>query len=213
MGSCAACGAPLGSVLVCEACGALRDAGAAPSPFEVLGLPAAFAVDPARLRRRLLELSRRIHPDFFGAAEPAVRALAERNTAQLNTAHQLLADEARRADHLVAALGGPRESEERAMPPEFLQEVLEWSEAIEDARAAAPGSPARTALAALAQGLDAEHARLLARLSALLTPLPERGARALTEARQRLNAVRYLERARREIAELALPRPPAPAPR
>ncbi len=203
MDSCPRCRAPLGSPLVCESCGALLPAGA-PDPFRALGLLPAFALDRDALRTRVLALSRRLHPDFFANAPEAERELAERNTAELNAAHLILADDVRRADWLVKHLGGPGEDEERAMPAPFLQEVLEWNEAIEEARRPAAGADARAALDGLARSLEAERAALIERAGALLDPLPARGSAALVEARKLLNATRYLDRALREIAELKL---------
>ena len=193
--------------MVCESCGELVDAGSSPTPFAVFGLEPSFALDPALLRARLLELARRVHPDFFAGEDVRRRELAEQASAQLNAAHQLLADEVRRADWLVTDLGGPRESEERAMPAEFLQEVLEWNEAIEEARESQPGSADRARLDPLGARLDEERAQRMREIAEKLSPLPARRAPALAETRKVLNAVRYLDRARREIRELRLALP------
>lgn len=202
--TCPRCAAPLSTPLLCESCGALLEADGASSPFELLGTEARFRIDPSAVRKRLLALSRRMHPDFFDAADAPTRALAERNTAELNAAYEVLTDDFRRADWLVRHLRGPSETEERQMPREFLAEVLEWNEAVEAARESAPGSPARTALVELGRSLATEHAGQIEALGALLTPLPPAGSPALTEARRRLNAVRYLDRTLHEIGELRL---------
>lgn len=203
MTACNQCGEGLGSVLVCEACGALQ-AVADVDPFAAFGIPRAYAIDDGLLRKRLLGLSRRMHPDFFGGAGDDERALAERNSAELNTAHKLLADDLRRADLLVRSLGGPGEDEERQMPQAFLMEVLEWNELLEEARAAAPGSPERGRLDGLETTLRAERASTMESVAGLLTPLPDRGAPALAETRRHLNAVRYLDRTLHTLAELRL---------
>jgi molecular chaperone HscB len=202
MAACPKCRAPLGTPLVCEKCGGLLEPVARATPFEILGLEPAFALDPSALRARVLALSRRVHPDYFAAGEPELRARAERNTAELNVAHQVLADELRRADWLVKHLGGPGEDEERSMPSEFLHEVLEWNEAIEAARAHGPSAQAE--LDELARRLSAERTATLKKIGALLTPLPARSSSVLAEIRKHLNAARYMDRALREIAELKL---------
>lgn len=206
MTSCPRCGARLGSLLACESCDALLDPPDDATPFALLGMPLSFEVDAAALKKRLLALSRRLHPDFFGTAAPAERARAERNSAALNAAHRLLSDEVSRADYLIAHLGGPRENEDRAMPAEFLQEVLEWNEAIEEAREAGPGSPAAAGLGPLAARLDGERSVEIETVGRLLSPPPPRGDARLGEARKHLNAIRYLDRSRRDIAELSLER-------
>jgi molecular chaperone HscB len=177
---------------------------AKPGPFEVLGLPLAFAVDTDDLRRRLLRFSRMMHPDYFAAAEPELRALAERNSAELNRAHEILSDDGRRADYLVTRLGGPSESEQRQMPQEFLMEVLEWNETLDDARGAGPGSPERAALDTLESALRTARTQTLADVAGGLTPLPEPGSAALFDTRKRLNGLRYLNKTLNEIAALRL---------
>jgi molecular chaperone HscB len=202
--TCPECGARPSSPLSCQACGALLEPARDATPFELLGEPVRYDVDAAALRPRLLRLARRIHPDFFAGAGADLRRRAEENSALLNAAFELLGDDARRADWLVRSLGGPSEEEERGMPAPFLAEVLEWNEAIESARDAAPGAPERAALDELEARLRAERAQVLLRIGELLTPLPPRGAPALIEARRKLNAARYLERALQEISELRL---------
>ena len=78
------------------------------------------------------------------------------------------------------------------MPKAFLLEVLEWNEALEEAREAPAGSPPRARLEALTGELERARGEALERLGALLTPLPPDGAPQLTEARRELNALRYL---------------------
>jgi len=176
------------------------------TPFELLGLSPVWAIDRSALRRRLLTITRLTHPDFFGDADADQRELAERNSAAANQAHETLSDDLARADWLVSSRGGPREGELRDMPQAFLMEVLEWNEALDDARAAAPGSPARERLSALRGELEGARAAALERLGAQLEPLPEPGAAALAAARRELNALRYVSRALEQIEALRLQR-------
>jgi molecular chaperone HscB len=194
----------LATPLACGACTALLELEGAPSPFEVLGVERAFVLDPGALRRRLLELARLVHPDYFATADAATRARAERASALLHQAFETLSDEVARADWLIADLGGPREGELRDMPKPFLLEVLEWNEALEEARAEGATEAARARLQALGSQLGAARSEALERLRARLTPLPARGAEALREARRELNALRYLERALEQIEALRL---------
>jgi molecular chaperone HscB len=202
--ACPSCGAIPRSPLLCESCGRLLEPRATPDPFEAFGLEPAFALDASALQKRLLTLSRALHPDFHGNAGPGLRRRAEENTALLNAAYAVLADDFRRADWLVRVLGGPREDEERSMPAKFLQEVLEWNEAIEEARAAAPGSPARRALVPLTERLRQERAHGMDAVARFLDPLPAPRDAVLRRVRQQLNALRYLDRALAGLGELAL---------
>jgi molecular chaperone HscB len=197
---CPHCGTIPASALVCEDCGELLEPRDPPSPFEVFGLEPAWKLDLAALSKRRLALTRALHPDFHGTADAETRRLAEDGMAALNQAHALLSDDFRRADWLVTSLGGPRESEERGLPPAFLQEVLEWNETIESAKEGGD----RGALVALERTLNAERGRAREALAAELEPLPKHASEPLRRARQILNSARYLERALRELGELAL---------
>lgn len=204
---CPECGEPRETPLVCAACGRLFEAPDA-GPFELFGLEPSFDVDAGELRKRLLRFTRLLHPDFFGSAPPAVRALAERNTADLNSAHEVLADDFRRATRVLADLGGPDEKAERQMPQTFLMEVMEWNEALEEARTAAPGSPPRAALDALRTELRDRRSQLMTEVGALLNELLAARAQPdparLTDARRLLNAVRYVDRSLSEMEALRL---------
>ncbi|MCP3917618.1 MAG: hypothetical protein GY711_18895 [bacterium] len=204
MSTCPSCGVELETPLGCAACGALLELGADATPFEILGLPIGYDVDPTDLRKRLLRFSRLVHPDFYATADEALRSRAESGSAALNSAHEIVADDARRADWLLRALEGPSETDERQMPQEFLMEVLEWNEALEEARESAPGSGARSALTPLEETLNAERASVLAEVARSLSPTPAPGAPALTETRKRLNALRYLDRTLAEMRALRL---------
>jgi len=202
--SCPQCWARLSTPLFCETCHELLDPEGARSPFETLGVEPGYELNAMALRKRLLALSRRMHPDYFASADAATRERAQRNTAELNAAFEIVSNEFRRADWLVKSLGGPGEDEERQMPAEFLSEVLEWNETVEEARAAEPGTPARAALNDLDRELRAEREQVMGEISELLTPLPESHAPELAQVRRRLNAVRYLDRTLEQIAELKL---------
>ena len=204
MSDCPRCGAHLATPLACGACGALLEIEGTPSPFEILGVPGNFALDSSALRKRLLELARLVHPDYFATADAATRARAERASALLHQAFETLSDEVARADWLIGDLGGPREGELRDMPKTFLLEVLEWNEALDEAREQGATDAARARLKSLGSQLSAARGEALERLRAHLTPLPARGAEALREARRELNSLRYLERALEQVEALRL---------
>jgi molecular chaperone HscB len=205
MAVCPECGAELETLLGCAACGAPLATADDVTPFAAFGLEPAAAIDARELKQRLLRFSRIVHPDFHGS-DPARRALAERSTAALNDAYAVLSDDAARYDWLVRHLGGPDQDTERQMPQAFLMEVMEWNEALEEAREAPPDAPLPGALEALAGTWRSERARALDEVAGALTPLPERAAEALTRARRKLNAVRYLDRALTELRALRLAR-------
>ncbi len=200
--TCPACGTALNSPLVCESCGELLEPEPGLTPFAVFGLEPAAEVAADALRKRLLALTRRTHPDFFGS-DPGARRRAESNTAALNEAWDVLSDDIRRANWLLGYLGGPDEKAERDMPQSFLLEVMEWNEAVEEARAAGADTDATRTLTTLEAELLAERTSLVTRIREGLLPLPTDTDR-LVELRRLMNAVRYLDRTLHEIAELRL---------
>lgn len=204
MAVCPHCQAALETPVFCAVCNRPLAVAEDVDPFAVLGLTPNFTVDAKDLRKRLLRISRDVHPDFFGTAAPALRELAEKNSARVNKAFEILSDDVARADWLVTSLGGPDEQAERAMPREFLMEVLEWNETLEEARANASTFDPR--LAVLRTELAARRGAALTRVGKLLTPLPEHASPSLLAVRQQLNAVRYVDRALSEIEALRLAR-------
>jgi molecular chaperone HscB len=170
-----------------------------------------FHLDRMSLRKRLLHLSRHLHPDVHGTADDATRDLAQRKTAELNAAFQILEDDFRRASWLVRSLGGPTEETEPQMPQAFLTEVLEWNEAVEEARTSEPGSTESARLAGLEDELRSERKKLMDGVAAKLTPLPELGSPELVEVRHKLNALRYLDRTLCQLEELRLKQANSPS--
>mgnify|MGYP001162435349 CR=1 FL=1 len=81
----------------------------------------------------------------------------------------------RRANHLVKSLDGPSDAEVKDMPQVFLMEVLEWNEALEEARASDPGSPQREAAFGIKPDLEAQRSEHIAAITELLDPLPDSG--------------------------------------
>ena len=202
--NCSDCEAELASPLVCEACGVLQACAESPTPFAVMGLEPGPVIDEAALKKRLLQLSRAMHPDFFGGADEELKQLAIDNTAELNSAFELLSDDMARADWLIRSLGGPKESDERQMPRAFLIEVMEWNELLEEASDAEPGSEEHAVAHELGATLENERKTIMKAVADSLTPLPESGSAALTDIRKQLNAVRYVDRALSQLAELAI---------
>ncbi|MBI5365321.1 MAG: hypothetical protein HZA53_19245 [Planctomycetes bacterium] len=202
MSACPHCQAAIETPLACAACGTVLDPIGDTTPYELLGLPLAWSIDPSELKKRLARYGRLVHPDFFAQAPDEERERAEQASARLNAAHALLADDTARADWLVEHLGGPRSENERELPRAFLLEVLDWNEELEalSAGSNAPGAASR--LDALARSLEARRDEGSAAVARLLTPLPSRGSPGLVRVRQELNVLSYLERALGEIEAL-----------
>lgn len=156
-----------------------------PNPFRTLGLPERFDLAPGAVERAYLARIAALHPDLAGGVDSDEQ---DRLAAALNDAKSELLDAERRAEALLAVRGGPDKSEDKALPPGFLMEILEVREEME-ADLAADAAGARMKWDAWAAERRAGHA---AELGPLLdaAPTPE----GLRRARHVLNQWRYVER-------------------
>lgn len=161
---------------------------ASPDAFDTLGIEPRFDLDQDAVRRAWLRRSAALHPDRL-AADSSADDEAAREAALLNQARRTLEDAERRANALLARLGGPSKEQDRTLPPTLLAEVLEVREEMAAARAA--GAPLDR-FHAWAQGRRAEH---IARVGELFAAAPARRDNDLLRAiRLELNAWRYVER-------------------
>ncbi len=209
MSECSHCNEVLASPLACGSCETIFSVGGKLSPFDIFGMPPSAHVNRSKLRKRLLELQRLMHPDFHGQAGETLQGIAEHNTAELNSAFEVLSDAAQRASFLIEALGGPSESTERKMPQPFLMEVMEWNETLEELREELGTAPLSVAarLADFRAELSIERVRLIEIvLDGLEAELgaSQPSAHELAHLRQSLNAVRYIDRALDEAGKIRL---------
>ncbi len=182
------------SPFFCDNCRSLSPADGL-NYFELLGLAAAFDLDPARLRQSYLQASRRVHPDQHGADADADSELSLRLSAQLNEAHRVLADPVLRAEYLLELLGGKSAKRDKSVPPAVLSATLALQEEIQDAKAANNA----TALDACRNQVQQRCTATLAAIEGLARRLP--GDDALRrELRQTLNSIKYYQRLREQVS-------------
>jgi len=118
--------------------------------FELLGLPVAYGLDPARLEQGYRDLQSRVHPDRHAAGSEAERRVAMQWATRANEAYRTLRDPVDRARYLLHLKGyDTGEETNTAMPPDFLMQQMEWRESVAAAGAARD-----------AQGLQRLHAEL-----------------------------------------------------
>lgn len=156
-------------------------------PFATLGLPLRFDLPPAEIERAYLAAVGGAHPDLAGGA-PLGSGAAD--AASINDAMRVLMDPERRAEALLARLGGPSK-EDRSLPDGFLMEVMELRQEIEG-DLAADGEAARTKWETWAAERRQERIASVGALFAGLTDPPRQ--EELQAIRVELNAWRYLER-------------------
>lgn len=152
-------------------------------PFEALGLPARFDLDEGAIRRAYLARVGAVHPDAAGGEGE--------EASNLNEARAALSDPEKRANSLLARLGGPSKEADRSLPDGFLARMMAVREEVES-DISSGGADARTRWEAWAVEQRRDHERRVGALFAGLTDRPS--ADALRAIRTELNAWRYVER-------------------
>lgn len=155
--------------------------------FEVLGLVPRFEIDPVELQAAYLTRARLVHPDHAG--EGGDHGSADGPIAALNAARAQLADPERRANVLLARLGGPAPEADRSLPAGFLASIMEAREELASAQARGD-TPATERWVHWAEARRSEHAARVGMLLATAAP----SQAVLRDARRELNAWRYIER-------------------
>ena len=104
------------------------------SPFELLGLEVAFAIDKSKLEENYARLRQDLHPDRFVNASPAERRIAEGYSADINEAYAALSDPLRRASCMLSMSGKDpfREEDNAQLPMDFLERQMELREKLDE---------------------------------------------------------------------------------
>lgn len=160
------------------------------NPFDILGLPLRFDLDPQDIERRYRDLQRAVHPDRHTHAAPATRRAALSGAVSISEAYRTLRDQLLRAEALLRVLGRAVDSETAQPDPELLMEMMELRESLQDARVAGD-----------ARRVDGLRSRVVAERDTTLAELTQKfvtndldGATAL------VSRLRYYRRFLHEVA-------------
>lgn len=134
---CWECGATASGGDRCPACGRLQPYPAGSDHWGVLGLDRRLDLDRAEIERRVHQLNRRFHPDYFRLRSPEEQAVSLENSAAVNAAYRALRDPVARVEYLLEIEGLGLGTAGQATPPaDLFEEILE----IQEARMALPGA-------------------------------------------------------------------------
>eukprot|EP00010_Vexillifera_abyssalis_P001802 CAMPEP_0201556170 /NCGR_PEP_ID=MMETSP0173_2-20130828/53660_1 /ASSEMBLY_ACC=CAM_ASM_000268 /TAXON_ID=218659 /ORGANISM="Vexillifera sp., Strain DIVA3 564/2" /LENGTH=176 /DNA_ID=CAMNT_0047968307 /DNA_START=153 /DNA_END=681 /DNA_ORIENTATION=- len=104
------------------------------SPFDVLGQPKQFAIEPKSLEKKFFHLQRQFHPDYYQMKSEMEKLYSEARSSQLNQSYQILKSPTKRAEFLLSEVGidlsetgGSYTSD-----PQLIMAIMEKREAIED---------------------------------------------------------------------------------
>ncbi|MDQ6917469.1 MAG: Fe-S protein assembly co-chaperone HscB [Pseudomonadota bacterium] len=102
--------------------------------FALFGLPARYRFDPAELDAAYRKLQSEVHPDRFASAGDEQRRLALQSSSRVNEAYRALRSPLERAKYMLLLRGIDALAEtDTALPPEFLEQQLEYRESVADA--------------------------------------------------------------------------------
>lgn len=162
------------------------------SYFDIFGLEPTVDVDVKALEASYRKKSLELHPD----RNPNARVEAAANTASLNEAFKVLKDPIRRAFYLLRLSGVDLEREEAGpqgrnlgLPMEFLEQILDQREALDDARQRKDPAAARRMGESIRQQMDQAVAQANQALREKQTEV----------AKEQLSRVRYYQRFLEEV--------------
>lgn len=102
--------------------------------FELFNLPQRFALDGPALDAAFREVQAKVHPDRHAHGSEADKRAAMQWATRANEAYQTLKNPMTRAAYLCE-LGGVDVATDKTVPPEFLQQQVEWRESLQEAKA------------------------------------------------------------------------------
>jgi molecular chaperone HscB len=132
----------------CTSCGKVQP----PIPvdhFAFFGLRRNLNLDLAGLERSFYDLSRKLHPDLYGTANPREQEWSLEQTSKLNDAYRTLKDPIGRTRYLLQLEGVELEEQSKAatekarstgemkkqvVPPDLLEDVFELNMQLEEVR-------------------------------------------------------------------------------
>lgn len=100
--------------------------------FELFQLPITLKVDTSGLSKKYFELQRKYHPDRFGQSSEAEQEEALLVSAQINKAFKTLKDPDETIKYVLQLKGLLEEEEKYQLSPDFLMEVMELNEELEE---------------------------------------------------------------------------------
>ncbi|KAJ1983836.1 molecular chaperone [Dimargaris verticillata] len=101
--------------------------------FDVLVGTPTFDIDVQDVRKRFLRAQQQTHPDNFSVLGEMDRRMAETQSSWLNRAYNTLKNPYERAKYMLELQGIYISEEESIQEPEFLEQVFEINEALDDA--------------------------------------------------------------------------------
>ena len=101
--------------------------------FELFEIPVQFHPDPALVKKKFYELSRKFHPDFHSQSGTTQQAQALVTSSLVNMAYKTFLDEDATIRYILKMHGVIEDEEKYELDKGFLMEVLELNELLMEA--------------------------------------------------------------------------------
>jgi molecular chaperone HscB len=172
-----------------------------PEYFALFGFAPRFAIDLDRLKRAYDEVLALVHPDRHVRAGAGERRAAMQLASHANEAFQVLKNDSSRAAYLCRSHGVIVEGVGAApLDRSFLEQQMQWREALDEARTVTDGSAVIGRAAQIAAEVKTQRAAVLVRIARLID---ETGDYAAAAAEVR--ALMFLDKLIAECARLGAP--------
>ncbi len=96
--------------------------------FTLYSLPITLQPDPAVVKEKFYELSRKYHPDFYSQSTEEEQAEMLEHSSQVNMAYKIFRDPDATIKYVLQLKGLLEEEEKYQLSPDFLMEMLELNE-------------------------------------------------------------------------------------
>ena len=104
--------------------------------FELFEIPVSLQVDPALLSKQYVALQKKYHPDFFTQSGEDEQAEALHFSSELNKGLKILRNPDETIKYVLQLKGILTDDEKYQLPPDFLMEMMELNESLEEGSAA-----------------------------------------------------------------------------
>jgi molecular chaperone HscB len=105
--------------------------------FDLFSIPVTLAPNRSLLTKKYFELQKKYHPDFFTQDDEEGQANALEMSSAINKAYKVLQQPDATLKYVLQLKGLLEEEEKYPLPPDFLMEVMELNERLDDDNAAA----------------------------------------------------------------------------
>ncbi|XP_070516752.1 iron-sulfur cluster co-chaperone protein HscB isoform X2 [Cardiocondyla obscurior] len=121
------------SELFCSKCKVLQELPYNLNYFEIMGIKRDYNVSNEEIHKKYRELQKMLHPDKFGSKSEKERQISEKLSSLINKAYSTLAHPLKRGLYMLQLKGISIPEGTTSLNPEFLMEIMERNEEIENA--------------------------------------------------------------------------------